>query len=71
MKAWKKIRYKSLFSSESEAVTPVVGSLLMLLTLVVLAGVIAIISFNIAGQGANSQPLVAKISLESCEGGTS
>lgn len=71
MKAWKKIRYKYLFSSESEskAVTPVVGSLLMLLILVVLAGVVAISFFNIAEEGGNLQPLVAKISLESCEGG--
>jgi hypothetical protein len=71
MKAWGKIRYKSLFSSESasEGVTPVVGSLLMLLILVVLAGVIAVSFFNIAGEGTSSQLLMAKISLESCEGG--
>jgi hypothetical protein len=41
----------------------------MLLILVVLAGVIAICFFNIAGEGTNSQPLLARISLESCEGG--
>jgi len=71
MKAWKKIQYKYLFSSkpESEAVTPVVGSLLMLLILVVLASTVAISFFSIAEKGGNLQSLVAKISLESCEGG--
>ncbi len=71
MKPWGKIRYKHFFSSESvsEAVTPVIGSLLMLLILFVLAGAAATNVFNIAGGGTNSQPLAAKISLESCEGG--
>jgi flagellin-like protein len=69
MKPWVKIRYKDLFSSESapEAITPVLGSLLMLMILVVLAGTAAVSLYNSAG--ASSQPLMAKISLESCEGG--
>lgn len=73
MKTWVKIRYKHLFSSESvsEAVTPVVGSLLMLLILVILAGAAAVSFFNGAEEGTSSQPLIAKISLESCEGGLS
>lgn len=71
MKAWEKIRNKQLVSSESgsDAVTPIVGSLIMLMVLVALAGVASISFFNIAGEGASTQPLIAKISLESCEGG--
>lgn len=73
MKAWGKIQAKHLFSfrSTSEAVTPIIGSLLMLLILVVLASIIAISFSNIAEEGKSSQPLMAKISLESCEGGLS
>lgn len=71
MKIWRKIRYKYLFlsESESEAVTPIVSSILMLLIVVILAGAIAISLFNLEEEGENSQPLMAKISLESCEGG--
>lgn len=71
MKVLGKIRHKHFCSSESvsEAITPVVGSLFMLLILVLLASVVAVNLFNIAGEGAISQPLMAKISLESCEGG--
>jgi FlaG/FlaF family flagellin (archaellin) len=71
MKDWGRIRYKYLCLPEptSEAITPIVGTLLMSLILFVLASVIAICFFNIAGEGASSQPLMAKISLESCEGG--
>lgn len=73
MKAWGKIQAKHFFSfrSTSEAVTPIIGFLLMLLILVVLASTIAISFFNIAEEGKSSQPLMAKISLESCEGGLS
>ena len=73
MKTWGKIRAKEFVSSESvsDAVTPIIGSLLMLIVLVALAGV-AVISFsNIANEGESTQPLVARISLESCEGGLS
>ncbi|MGB9938475.1 type IV pilin [Methanosarcina sp.] len=71
MKAWGKIRCKHLFSSESasEAVTPVVGSILMLLILVVLAGAVANSIFNSVGEDANFQPLIAKITIKSCDGG--
>ncbi|MDY0129240.1 MAG: type IV pilin N-terminal domain-containing protein [Methanosarcina vacuolata] len=71
MKTWGKIRAKEFVSSESvsDAVTPIIGSLLMLIVLVALAGV-AVISFsNIANEGESTQPLMARISLESCEGG--
>lgn len=71
MKDRGKIRYKYLCLPEpaSEAVTPIVGTLLMSLILFVLAGAVAICFFNIAGESEISQPLMAKISLESCEGG--
>lgn len=71
MKDWGRIRYKYLSLPEpaSEAVTPVVGSLLVFLILLILAGAIAICFFNIAGESEISQPLMAKISLESCKGG--
>lgn len=72
MKAWEKIPCKQLFSLESasEAVTPIVGSLLMLLILFVLAGAATSIIFS-TGESSNSQPPMAKITLESCEGGLS
>lgn len=71
MKSWGKIQAKEFFSSESvsDAVTPIIGSLLMLMILVALAGVAAISFSNIANEGKSTQPLMAKISLESCEGG--
>jgi archaeal type IV pilus assembly protein PilA len=71
MKAWGELRSKRLvpFKTTSEAVTPIIGSLFMLLVLIVLAGITAVSLFNIAGEGASSQPLMAKISLELCEGG--
>ncbi len=73
MKTWGKIRAKEFFSSESvsDAVTPIIGSLLMLIVLVVLASVTAISFSNIANEGKSTQPLMARISLESCEGGLS
>ncbi len=72
MKTWGKIRNKQFFSSEtvSDAVTPIIGSLLMLMVLVALAGVAAISFSNIANEG-KSTPLIAKISVELCEGGLS
>ncbi|MGA9189931.1 MAG: type IV pilin N-terminal domain-containing protein [Methanosarcina sp.] len=71
MKAWGKIRSKRFFSSKptSEAVTPVVGSILMLLILFVLAGVATVNFFNSAEDGATPQSPMVRISLESCEGG--
>lgn len=70
MKIRGKTQRKHLFllRLKSEAVTPVVGSLLMLLILFVLAG--AATSFIIsAGESSNFQTPMAKITLESCEGG--
>lgn len=71
MKVWGKIRAKYFFSfkSTSEAVTLIISSLLMLMVLVALAGMVGINFFNIPGEGESTQPLMAKISLESCEGG--
>lgn len=71
MKTWGRVQCKHLFSlgSASEAVTPVVGSLLMLLILVVLAGAVSSVIFNSVGEDANPEPLIAKITIESCEGG--
>jgi archaeal type IV pilus assembly protein PilA len=71
MKSWGMIRYKHLFSSESnsDAASPVVGSILMLLILVLLVGSVAVTFFNVVGEGKNSQPLMTRISIESCEGG--
>lgn len=43
----------------------------MLIVLVVLASVTAISFSNIANEGKSTQPLMARISLESCEGGLS
>lgn len=71
MKAWGKIRSKRFFSSKptSEAVTPVIGSIIMLLILFALAGVATVNFFNNAEGGATLQSPVVRISLESCEGG--
>lgn len=71
MKAWGKIRSKRFFSSKptSEAVTPVIGSIIMLLILFALAGVATVNFFNNAEGGATPQSPVVRISLESCEGG--
>lgn len=71
MKAWGKFSCKQFYSSgsASEAITPVVGSLLMLLILIVLAGAIFGIIFNSVGEDANSQTPMARITVESCKGG--
>ncbi|AKB73310.1 hypothetical protein MSLAZ_0049 [Methanosarcina lacustris Z-7289] len=70
MKAWGSFRHKNLypFKSSSEGLSPVVGSLLLLLIVFVLAGVIAS-SINLSEGGTNFQPPFVKITLESCEGG--
>jgi len=69
MKVWGKVRteYYFSFKSTSEAVAPITGSLLMLSILVILASTVAVTFYNTAGE--STYPLVAKISLESCEGG--
>ncbi len=71
MKSWGKIRNKRFYLSKSasEAVSPVVGSLLMLLILVVLASAVASNIISSYGSDASFRPPTAKITLESCEGG--
>lgn len=69
MKVWENIRDKFSYFLKSvpEGLSPVVGSLLLLLITFALVGAVAS-SVNLSG-GRNLQPLVAKITLESCEGG--
>ena len=71
MKIWGKIRYKPFLSPKSalEAYTPVVGSLLLLLITFALVGVVASSAFNFSGDDAGFRPHMARITLESCEGG--
>jgi flagellin-like protein len=70
MKAKGSIRHKFLnfLKSASKGLSPVVGSLLLLLITIALVGVIAS-SVNLSGSRTNLHPLIARISLESCEGG--
>ncbi|HII80379.1 MAG TPA: type IV pilin [Methanosarcina sp.] len=69
MKVWENIRDKFSYFLKSvpEGFSPVVGSLILLLITFALVGAVAS-SVNLSG-GRNLQPLVAKITLESCEGG--
>lgn len=65
-------RIKSpLFSLKfaSDAFTPVVGSILLLLITLALAGIIASTVFNFSGGEAGFMPQTARITLESCKGG--
>jgi len=73
MKSREKSWYKCLFSSKSsfDAVTAVVGSLIMLLLTFILTGAAAVIIYDNIGENSNSQTPMAKITLESCEGGLS
>lgn len=70
MKAWGSFRHKNLypFKSSSEGLSPVVGSLLLLLIVFVLVGTVAS-SINLSEGGTNFQPPMTRINLESCEGG--
>lgn len=69
MKVWGNIRHKfsHFLKSVPEGLSPVVGSLLLLLITFALVGAVAS-SIDLSG-GRNPQPLVAKTTLESCEGG--
>lgn len=70
MKALGSLRHKYPYSlkSASEGLSPVVGSLLLLLITFALVGIVAS-SISLSGSRTNFQPPVAKITLESCEGG--
>ncbi|MCC4769859.1 type IV pilin [Methanosarcina sp. DH2] len=63
---WHKYPYS--LKSASEGLSPVVGSLLLLLITFALVGAI-VSSINLSGSRTNFQPPVARITLESCEGG--
>jgi flagellin-like protein len=71
MKVWGQFRHKRFFflKSASEAYTPVIGILLLLLITFALVGVVASSYLSFSKSDANFQPYVARISLESCEGG--
>jgi len=58
-----------LLKSASEAFTPVIGSILLLLITFALVGIVVSSVFNFSGDEAGFQPLVARITLESCKGG--
>ncbi len=70
MKGWGSLRHRNLYflKSSPEGLSPVVGSLLLLLLVFVLAGAIAS-SINLSGCRTNFQYPMARITLESCEGG--
>ena len=67
----KKIRSKSFLSlkSASKAYTPVIGSILLLLITLALAGIVVCTAFNLSGGEAGLQPQMSRITLESCKGG--
>lgn len=70
MKAWGSIRCKffNFFTAAPEGLSPVIGSLLLLLITFILVGAI-VSSVDLYGGRTNFQAPVAKITLESCEGG--
>ncbi|MFY1113101.1 MAG: type IV pilin [Methanosarcinaceae archaeon] len=71
MKAFIQVRFKSFFSSKSasDAAVQVIGSLILLMILFILVGLAASSFFDSSRGGANFQSPVAKINIESCEGG--
>lgn len=58
-----------LLKSKTEALTPIIGSLLLLTVTILLASIIAISVFTNSYSQIDSHPLIAKISIESCKGG--
>ena len=52
-----------------EAYAPVIGSILLLLITFALLGIVASSAFNLSGEDAGFKPHMARIALESCEGG--
>lgn len=70
MKEWGSLRHRNLYflKSSPEGLSPVVGSLLLLLIVFVLVGAIAS-SINLSGCRTNFQYPMARLTLESCEGG--
>jgi len=70
VKEWGSLRHRNLcfLKSSPEGLSPVVGSLLLLLIVFMLVGAIAS-SIDLSGCRTNFQYPMAKITLESCEGG--
>jgi flagellin-like protein len=70
VKEWESYRHRNLcfLKSSPEGLSPVVGSLLLLLIVFMLAGAIAS-SIDLSGCRTNFQYPMAKITLKSCEGG--
>jgi flagellin-like protein len=58
-----------LLKSALEAYTPIVSSILLLLITFALVGIVVSSVFNFSGGKAGLQPPMARITLESCEGG--
>ncbi len=58
-----------LLRSALEAFTPVIGSILLLLITFALVGIVVSSAFNLSGDKTTFQPKMARITLESCEGG--
>jgi len=56
---------------KTEALTPIIGSLLLLAVTILLASIITISVFSNSYSPIDSKPLMAKIKIESCEGGLS
>jgi FlaG/FlaF family flagellin (archaellin) len=71
MKASGKNPNKNIFSlkHKKDASIPTISVLFLLLITVALAGVVAVFFFTGGLQSVNFQPLMAKVTLESCEGG--
>lgn len=55
--------------SSSEAFTPIIGSILLLLITLALVGIVVSTVFDFSGGEAGLQPKMARITLESCKGG--
>ncbi|WP_269848743.1 type IV pilin N-terminal domain-containing protein [Methanosarcina horonobensis] len=70
MKALGNLRHKLFYflRSEPKGLSPVIGSLLLLLITFVFVGAI-VSTIDLSGSRTNLQPPVARITLESCEGG--
>lgn len=62
-------KYFLPLKSTSNAFTPVIGSILLLLITLALAGIVVSTVFNLSGGEAGLQPQMSRITLESCKGG--
>lgn len=62
-------RHFLLLKPALEAYTPVIGTILLLLITFALVGIVVHSAFNLSGRDTGLHPNMAKINLESCEGG--